>query len=129
MRLSSLASGKSRPRVQTSVWRSSWSLQTHSRTRFIPSRGPCAQRTVRRQLAESASPRVSIAIRTNREHLVKRSSHLRFQSVNTIYPATAGDDLATTGYDMGCMAVHDVSFDVPLMTLGSRVDGAMARTF
>lgn len=66
-RLSNRASGKSRPRVQTSVCRSSCPPCTHSRTRFIPSRGPCAQRTVTRHPREKASPSVSIDMRTFRE--------------------------------------------------------------
>jgi hypothetical protein len=40
------------PRVQTKVCRSSSALWTHSRTRFMPSRGPQAQRTRTRQPCE-----------------------------------------------------------------------------
>jgi hypothetical protein len=47
-RLSSLANGKSRPRVHTSVCKSSSAPWTHSLMRFMASRGPHALRTVTR---------------------------------------------------------------------------------
>jgi hypothetical protein len=47
-RLSSIVSGKSRPRVQMSVCRSSSAPKTHSGTRFVPSRDPQAHRTFTR---------------------------------------------------------------------------------
>jgi len=55
------------PRVQTSVWRSSSHRKSHSRMRFIASRGPKEQRMRTRQPSEKASPIVSTPMRTKRE--------------------------------------------------------------
>lgn len=60
--LSRCVSGKSRPLVHTSVSRSSAFRYVHSRTLFIASRLPHAQRIVIPHPALQASPRVSTAM-------------------------------------------------------------------
>lgn len=72
-RLSSLPRGKSLPLVQTSVGKSSSAPYTHSRMRFMLSRGPHAQRTRMRQPAAKASPSVSMAMRTHKERKYSES--------------------------------------------------------
>lgn len=57
----------SRPRVHTSVITSSSVLNTHSRTDFMASLLPHAQRMVMRTLYVRASPSVSICMRTEEE--------------------------------------------------------------
>jgi hypothetical protein len=57
MRAFRLDSGKSGPRVQRRVCKSSFAPATHSLLRFMASRGPQAHLMVSRQLIANASPR------------------------------------------------------------------------